>query len=56
LDRRGDEVTGVEKVQNKELRDLYTSKYNQNYQMEEDEVGEACGVNGGKRGTCIGYC
>jgi hypothetical protein len=45
-----DEVTGEwRKLHNEELRDLYSSPstYNQNGQVEEDEMGGVCGTNGG---------
>jgi hypothetical protein len=31
-----------------------TGKYNQNNQVQEDEMGRSCSMNGG-RGMCIGY-
>jgi hypothetical protein len=44
---KGDGVTGRwRKLHNEELHNL--AKYNQNYQFEEDEVGGACGTNGGE--------
>jgi DNA-binding TFAR19-related protein (PDSD5 family) len=32
------------------------AKYNLKHQVEENEVGGTCGMNGGRRGTCLGYC
>jgi hypothetical protein len=45
-----DEVMGEwSKLHNKELYDLYSSpKYNQNNQVEEDEMGRACSTKMGE--------
>jgi hypothetical protein len=46
---KGDEATGGwRKLQNEELRDLYSSPAKLDDRVEEDEVGGACGENGGK--------
>jgi hypothetical protein len=40
---------GWRKLHNEELHDLYLLPSIISYQVEEDEVGGACGANGGKR-------
>jgi hypothetical protein len=47
--QKRDEVTGEwRKLHNKELHDLYSSPSIIRIILEEDEMGEPCGTNGGK--------
>jgi hypothetical protein len=48
-----DEVTGGwRKLHNEELHNC--AKYNQNYQVKEDEMGKACNTNGSEE-ECVKY-
>jgi hypothetical protein len=50
-----DAVTGVEKNCITRSFMFCFTKYNQNNQVKEDEMGKSCSTNGGRKGTSIGY-